>query len=40
MPLQLVTMPLTAVQVVLGTTAAGLLVVPLWLQAGLHWVAP
>jgi predicted permease len=32
--------PLTAVQVVLGTTAAGLLVVPLWLQAGLHWVAP
>jgi hypothetical protein len=25
---------------VLGTTAAGLLVAPLWLQAGLHWVAP
>jgi predicted permease len=32
--------PLTAVQVVLGTTAAGLLVVPLWLQVGLNWVAP
>jgi predicted permease len=32
--------PLTAVQVVLGTTAAGLLVVPLWLQAGLRWVGP
>jgi predicted permease len=31
--------PLTAVQVVLGTTAAGLLVVPLWLQAGLRWIA-
>lgn len=30
--------PLTAVQVVLGTTAVGLFVVPLWLRLGLHWI--
>jgi len=30
--------PLTAVQVVLGTTAAGLFVVPLWLKLGLRWI--
>jgi predicted permease len=34
--------PRTAVQIVLGTTALGILVIPLWLQAGLAWlhVAP
>ena len=30
--------PLTAVQVVLATTAAGLLTCPLWIRAGLSWV--
>ena len=30
--------PHTAVQIVLGTTALGLLVIPLWLRAGLAWV--
>jgi predicted permease len=30
--------PLTAVQVVLGTTAVGLFVVPLWLKVGLAWI--
>ncbi len=30
--------PLTAVQVVLSTTAAGLLTCPLWIRAGLSWV--
>lgn len=30
--------PLTAVQVVLGTTAVGLFVVPLWLRVGLGWI--
>lgn len=30
--------PLTAVQVVLGTTALGLFVVPLWLKLGLGWI--
>jgi predicted permease len=30
--------PLTAVQVVLGTTAVGLFVVPLWLKLGLRWI--
>jgi predicted permease len=30
--------PRTAVQIVLGTTALGILVVPLWLRAGLEWV--
>ncbi len=30
--------PLTAVQVVLGTTAVGLLAIPLWLQFGMAWV--
>ena len=30
--------PLTAVQVVLGTTAVGVLVIPLWLRVGLAWV--
>jgi predicted permease len=29
--------PLTAVQVVLGTTAAGLFAVPLWLRVGIAW---
>ncbi|HEX2099154.1 MAG TPA: AEC family transporter [Candidatus Synoicihabitans sp.] len=32
--------PLTAVQVVLGTTAVGLLVIPGWLKVGLSWLAP
>lgn len=30
--------PLTAVQVVLGTTAVGLFVVPLWLRVGIYWI--
>ena len=30
--------PLVAVQVVLGTTAVGLFVVPLWLRVGLGWI--
>jgi predicted permease len=30
--------PLTAVQIVLGTTTLGLLTIPLWLKAGLAWV--
>lgn len=30
--------PLTAVQVVLGTTALGILVSPLWLRVGLAWI--
>jgi malate permease and related proteins len=30
--------PLVAVQVVLGTTAVGLFVVPLWLRVGLAWI--
>jgi predicted permease len=30
--------PLTAVQVVLGTTAVGLFTVPLWLRVGLGWI--
>jgi hypothetical protein len=30
--------PLTAVQVVVGTTVLGVLVIPLWLQFGLAWV--
>ncbi|MCF3651064.1 AEC family transporter [Synoicihabitans lomoniglobus] len=30
--------PLTAVQVVLGTTAVGLVAIPLWLRLGLSWV--
>ena len=30
--------PLTAVQVVLGTTAVGLFIVPLWLRVGMHWL--
>ena len=29
--------PLTAVQIVLGTTALGVLLTPLWLRAGLAW---
>jgi len=32
--------PLTAVQVVVGTTALGLLLIPLWLRLGLGWVFP
>jgi len=30
--------PLTAVQIVLGTTGLGLLTIPLWLRLGLAWV--
>jgi malate permease and related proteins len=30
--------PATAVQIVLGTTALGILVIPLWLKAGMEWV--
>ncbi len=30
--------PRTAVQIVLGTTALGIFVIPLWLRAGLGWV--
>jgi predicted permease len=30
--------PQTAVQIVLGTTGLGILVIPLWLRAGLEWV--
>ncbi len=30
--------PRTAVQIVLGTTALGIFVIPLWLRAGLQWV--
>lgn len=30
--------PRTAVQIVLGTTALGILVIPLWLRVGLEWV--
>jgi predicted permease len=30
--------PLTAVQVVLSTTAAGLVACPLWIRAGFAWV--
>jgi len=30
--------PLTAVQVVVGTTVGGLIVIPLWLKLGLAWV--
>ncbi len=30
--------PRTAVQILLGTTALGLFVIPLWLKAGLAWL--
>lgn len=30
--------PLTAVQIVLGTTALGILTIPLWIRVGLAWV--
>ena len=30
--------PLTAVQVVIGTTAVGLVAIPLWLRIGLAWI--
>jgi predicted permease len=30
--------PRTAVQIVLGTTALGILVIPLWVRAGMAWV--
>jgi predicted permease len=30
--------PLTAVQVVIGTTAVGLIAIPLWLRIGLAWI--
>jgi hypothetical protein len=29
---------LTAVQVVIGTTAVGLIAIPLWLRIGLAWI--
>ena len=32
--------PLTAVQVVAGTTALGLFLIPLWLRLGLGWIFP
>jgi predicted permease len=32
--------PVTAVQVVVGTTVAGLVVIPWWLKLGLAWVLP
>ena len=32
--------PRTAVQIVVGTTAVGILTIPLWLRAGLAWVGP
>ncbi|MFM1749193.1 MAG: hypothetical protein RLZZ188_2859, partial [Verrucomicrobiota bacterium] len=32
--------PRTAVQIVVGTTAVGILTIPLWLRAGLSWVGP
>jgi predicted permease len=32
--------PRTAVQIVLTTTALGILVIPLWLRVGLSWIAP
>lgn len=32
--------PRTAVQIVLGTTALGLFVIPLWLRAGMEWIGP
>jgi predicted permease len=31
--------PRTAVQIVLGTTALGIVVIPLWLRLGLAWIA-
>ena len=30
--------PLTAVQVVIGTTIVGLVAIPLWLRIGLAWI--
>jgi malate permease and related proteins len=30
--------PLTAVQVVVGTTVLGIFLIPLWLRVGLHWI--
>ena len=30
--------PLTAVQVVIGTTVMGIFLIPLWLRVGLHWI--
>jgi predicted permease len=30
--------PKTAVQIVIGTTIAGLFLIPLWLRAGMAWV--
>jgi malate permease and related proteins len=32
--------PRTAVQIVLGTTVVGIVVIPLWLRVGLAWIAP
>ncbi|HVS51691.1 MAG TPA: AEC family transporter [Opitutaceae bacterium] len=32
--------PRTAVQIVLGTTALGIFVIPLWLRLGLSWIGP
>jgi predicted permease len=30
--------PLTAAQIIVATTALGLVLIPLWLAFGLHWV--
>ena len=30
--------PLTAVQIVIGTTALGIFLIPLWLRLGLVWI--
>jgi predicted permease len=32
--------PLTAVQVVMGTSVLGLFLIPLWLRLGLGWIFP
>lgn len=32
--------PLTAVQVVVGTSVLGLFLIPLWLRVGLYWIGP
>ena len=32
--------PLTAVQIVIGTTVLGLFLIPLWLRFGLGWIFP
>ena len=32
--------PLTAAQIVIGTTLAAVFLIPLWIRFGLWWVAP